>query len=264
MLGIGLSVPGVAVRRRTASAVDYAARYGVVDAWLLREASGNRASAAGGSTLTDTNTVTGAAAIAAGLGVSSQFTAANTEQLTCVDAAALSITADADWWLSVWVQFDTLGADRGLVFKGTGTGATTLEYAVRYINATGRFRADWGDAGGVAATALTLSSSGAIATATPYHVLVAHAAAEDLLIGIVNGGTADTAATSGRIPTNTAGNFRLGVFNAAGNPHNGRLSDVTIGKPAALPSGVATMSALAAEIATRIYNGGTGRAYPFS
>ena len=106
--------------------------------WKLEEASGARADAIGANTLTDSNTVT----VAAGrVGSAGQFVAANSETLTSVDNAALSM-GNIDFTLSAWVYLDTDPTDdRPFIFKGDAGVTALQEYFLRYVGgATDRFQ----------------------------------------------------------------------------------------------------------------------------
>lgn len=246
------------VLRRTAIGVDYSARWGLISYWPLREASGQRNDyTSKGYHLTDNNTVTGAAALFASLGVSSQFVAANTENLSRVDNADLS-TGNVDFAVSAFVQFDALGADRVFLYKGSSTSAVGEEFALRYQNSSGRMRWEVGDSTGVGIVSVNATTFGAISAGVPYHVFAYHDSVNNVN-GIVVNGVATTTSALGRFPTDTAGAFRIGVLNTASSPHDGRVSDVAFFKSP--PGGIA---ALVAEIPARIYGAGVPRAYPWS
>lgn len=251
-IGVGLAI----TRGRQATTTSYPARWGLIEYWSLSEASGDRAGV-NGNTLTDNNTVTGGVALAANLGASSQFVAANTESLSVADTAPLS-AGNVDWGLALWALVDSSGTDRVLAFKGTGSAATTLEFALRYQNSSGLFRFEWGDSGGTGIVGFNATVFGAISTATPYHLFAYHDSVNDV-VGLVVNGVATTTASLGRFPTDTAGAFRVGVLNATTFPHDGRISDVALFKSP--PGGIA---ALLTEIPTHLYNSGNGRPYPWT
>ena len=247
------------IQTRRANLLDYAARWGALVYAPLTEASGNRSELLSGLTLTDTNTVTGGAAIAANIGASSQFTAANSERLTRADNATMSIAADQDWWFWIWVLADSFGADRYIVHKGSGISATTLEYSLQYQNSNQRFVGSMGDGSNTGVVNATANALGAPATATPYGILVTHDSVNNLLGIRVNNGTKNTAATSGRQPADTAGGFNLSSRTGTANFWDGRMSGYVFGK--APPLGIA---AVEDEISATLNNAGAGLAFPWT
>jgi len=77
---------------------------GLVACWKLDEASGSRVDSVAGLALTDNDTVTQAAGQVGG---AAQFTAANSEYLSCADSDAWNFTGSA-FTLACWVYPDTL------------------------------------------------------------------------------------------------------------------------------------------------------------
>lgn len=238
--------------------IDYPGVWGLISYWKLDEASGQRDDSRSTSHLTDTNTVTQATGATAVLGSSAQFVAANSEQLTRVDNAALS-SGDVDLWVAAWAYLDSKPSNGGIAFKGTGVAAGTVEYALFYQGGgTDRLRFQIGDSAAGSLTTVSATVLGSPSLATWYFVLGYHDSVNDEIGISVNGGAFTTGATSGRAPADTAGSFRIGSLNGA-SFFDGRIDSVAIGKSP--PGGIA---ALATQIRDRLYNAGLGREYPWT
>lgn len=231
-----------------------ATRYGLISAWNLDEASGNRADSFGTNTLTDNNTVTSNPGVG-GVGTAAQFTAANSEYLTIADNASLGVgTVDA-WW-SGWAYFDSLGDTQRLISQDSGL--TPHRDFIIMRDTSNRFLVLASPTGaGAAYVTLTASTFGAVSLSTWYHWFVYHRTGIELGIAI-NGGAFQTLAYTGGIADGSP-NFDLGRYaNGGGNFMNGRQAAVGMGKSP--PGGLSL--ALAAEIRTYLRNGGTARLYP--
>ena len=95
-------------------------KQGLVGAWPLDEASGNRRDVSGlGNTLIDNATVTGNPGPSIYIPLASQFTAANSEYLSIADNALLSM-GDIEFTIACFFYADSLpvGNFSGLVTKG--------------------------------------------------------------------------------------------------------------------------------------------------
>ncbi len=220
----------------------------LVSYWKLEEASGARADEVGGNTLTDDNTVTQAVGK---LGNCGQFTRANSEQLSHVDNASLSV-GDIDFTWAGWVYADTLTNNSGIL----GKWGTNNEYALWYYNLsslglTFMFSVVDGSGG---TTHLRAASAGAPATGTWYYIVAWHDSVANTINIQVNNGTVDsTAHTTGvRDGTNafSVGNYASG---SAGIYWDGRIDSVGFWK-----------RVLTAAERTSLYNSGAGLEYPFS
>ena len=113
---------------------------GLVAYWPLDEASGTRRDLSGnGLTLTDNNTVTGAAGPSSKLPLASQFTSANSESLSRLDTSLLR-TASTGLTLEIWVRADTLpGAGSFVQIIGKSNQSTQREYEIQWNGDNSRF-----------------------------------------------------------------------------------------------------------------------------
>jgi hypothetical protein len=188
-------------------------------------------------------------------GLAANIAAATSERLTIADNAGLSIGGDIDAWWVALVRPATLGADRYMIHKGTGISANTLEYSLDFTNSASRFRAQWGDATNTGLITVSANNLGAPSVGQNYLLLGYHDAANNLLGIRANNGTANTAATSGRVPTDTAGGFNISSRTGSANFWDGLIDFAAIGKP---PGAIASVID---AISSRLYNGGNFISY---
>jgi len=220
--------------------------------WKLDEASGSRADSHGSNTLTDNNTVTQAAGK---IGNAAQFTRANSEYLSIADNAALS-TGNIDFTVAAWVYLDSKPAGDFLyIATKSSTVGPVVEFNLYYNVATvDRFVFEIFNNPPSISRVATANNFGAASLGAWYHVVGWHDSVNDLVGISVNAGTANTTATSGTAPGDTAGAFELGRYGAlASRYHNGRIDEVGFWK-----------RVLTADERTALYNGGAGLAYPFA
>lgn len=211
--------------------------------WKLAEASGTRADEWGDNDLTDNNTVTGNPGK---IGNACQFTAANSEYLSVVDNAALSM-GDFDFTIAGWVYLDSLGVLRWAVSKyGSGT---TQEYGI-YVDTSNRMNFFVSPDGTL--FTLVTNTSVTLTTGTWYFVCAWHDATANTINLSVNNGTAASAAHTTGV-WNGPSSFLLGARAAGTEPWNGRLDAWGVWK-----------KALSASERTTLYNAGTGVEHPFS
>jgi len=209
----------------------------LISYWKLGEASGNRVDSHGSNTLTDNNTVTQAAGK---IGNAAQFTAASSEYLSIVDNAGIS-TGNIDFSIAGWVYLDSKASSRRIFSK---TDNTDSEYNLFYRQSTDRFQFDI-NSGGIAVAASTLGSP---STATWYFIVAWHDAAGDTLNIQINNGTADSTATAGVGPSDTAYGLQLGRLGT--DYMDGRIDDTAFWK-----------RTLSSDERTQLYNGGNGLSY---
>jgi hypothetical protein len=219
----------------------------LISYWKLEEASGTRADAvtASGNDLTDNNTVTQNPGIIAN---AAQFTRVNTEYLSHADNASLS-TGDIDYTVAAWVYLDSKPGNMGIIAKDSG--GANREYVLQYTNASVRFVFTVLDTAGSTIGLVTANTFGAPSTGTWYLVVAWHDSVNNLVGISVNGGTADTAATTG-VPADKTATFYIGADQAVSN-WDGRIDEVGFWK-----------KVLTATERTNLYNGGAGRTYPFT
>lgn len=215
--------------------------------WKLDEASGVRDDAVGANNLTDNNTVTQAAGT---VGNAAQFTAANSEYLSIADNADLS-TGDIDFTVTAWVYLDSKGANRTIASKAS---FGIEEWLLRYSSANDRFEFYILDSTPAFRVA-TANTLGVPATATWYFIVAWHDATANTVSIQVNDGTADSGAAGSGGPADRAGAFGIGAYGdgTAATFHDGRVDAAGFWK-----------RTLTATEKTYLYNGGSGREYPFT
>ena len=220
----------------------------LISYWKLDEASGTRVdSHTGGNDLTDNNTVTQAAGK---IGNSAQFTNANSESLTRVDNASLSV-GNIDFTWAGWFYLDSKTTYRiGFCkYQTPLLGNADFEYRIYYDAPADRFLFTIGDGGANSAVA-TANNLGSPSTATWYYIVGWHDASADTISIQVNNGTADsTAYASGSF--DGAGDLIIGL-QAGAFGWDGRMDELGFWK-----------RVLTAAERTALYNGGSGLAYPF-
>jgi hypothetical protein len=229
-----------------AAPIDYPARYGAVAHYALDEASGNAIATLGGLDLTAVN------APGATTGKVSGARAISSSGTKCFTRAddVLFRQGSYDFALGFWVNPTTVGADQALISKdGSTTGWHTRFTSANKILFISR-QAGGADYGRVTSTT-------ALSASTWSYVLLGVDFASALVFVSINAGAFDTAVGTGTPGPGTA-NFELGRNPSAGETvFTGALDEVTIFKPTGIAS-------LRAEMASRLYNGGAGLAYPWA
>lgn len=192
--------------------------------WKLTEASSTRADTSGnGFTLTDNNTVTGNPGPGGSLATASQFTAANSEYLSCADNATLSM-GDIAFTIVAKVYLDSLGVDRAVLAK-SDAGANTNEYEIG-VSSSNRF---YFKVGNGSTSAVVTNTSVTATTATWYFLVAKHDPAANTITLAVNQGTAASASYSGG-SYNSAHSLVIGQNGGGGAFWNGRIAGVGIWK----------------------------------
>jgi hypothetical protein len=207
----------------------------------MDDASGNAIATVGGD-LTDNGSVgTGTAKLGTG---SRDFESGSSQYFSATDQTWNSF-GNIDVSISFWVQFESLGVSRSLVFKENGS---TGDYYIYVHGVTSVIRSGANYDGNADVNATTF---GAVSTGVWYLVVWKYNAATDTLSISVNT-TANTRSYSSGI-NDAADIFRVGndFYN---NFHDGLIDELIIWKGYCLSS--------ADE--TELYNGGTGLAYPFA
>ena len=162
--------------------------------WRLEEASGTRLDdlngcGGAGCDMTDNNTVTQNPGT---IGNAAQFTNANSEYLSHVDNADLSV-GDIDFTWSVWVYLDSKAANRTIIFKSGGTAATSA-YQILYDQVADRFKFIVGN--GTTSGTAQANVLGSPSTATWYFIIGWHDATANTVNIQVNNGTVNTTSYS--------------------------------------------------------------------
>lgn len=217
---------------------------GLIAYWRMEEVSLQRQDVAGLNLLADNNTVTQQTGRVGNCG---QFTAANNEYLSIADNAALSRgTSDFTW--VYWVYHDTKAASQVHLHKGTDLGVN-YEYASLYFQTNDRFR--FAVANNVVAAAFNANTFGAPSVSTWYNLAFWYDSAAQTVNASVNNGATDSLAWTGG-GYDSAADFNMGRAVSNTLPMNGRMDEVGFWKRVLSPSERAFL-----------YNGGSGRSYPF-
>jgi hypothetical protein len=217
---------------------------GVVAFWKLGEASGTRSDSVGSNHLTDNNTVTQAAGK---VGNAASFASASSEYLSVADNADLS-TGDVDFTFAGWFYLTTKTVAMDLFAKWGASGQ--FEYILTYDQTTDRF-IFFVSNNGTATVPVTASTFGSPSTAPWYFIVVYHDAAGNLIGISVNNGAFNTAAHTTGVFNSTAP-FQIGGRASSPMYLNGRGDAVGFWK-----------RLLTAPEITELYNGGSGKEYPF-
>lgn len=182
------------------------------------------------------------------IGNAAQFTNANAEYLNIADNPALSC-GNIDFSFSMWVYLDSDTATRGIIAKGTGDAAATLEYRLLYNSVQDRFNFAVSD--GATLTTVGSSTFGPLTTATWYHIAVWHDSVNNVLGIRINDSATDTIAHTVGCQDG-AGAFKIGTSGAITNFMDGRVDEVGFWK-----------KVLSAAEITALYNGGFGQTWNF-
>ena len=222
-------------------------KQGLVDFWSLQEASGSRASVFGSMPLTDTNTVTQTSGPSYQVPLAAKFTATNSESLSRVDEAALSITADWSW--AGWIRLDSKPANvMKVINKLVGTSDSPFE--IRWLNTSDRFD-----------VTVLVSSLGSIATANTFgaptlatwcFLFASYTSADKKARISINNGAQDVSTAAAGNPIDTTNPLSFGANSAGSAFLDGAMAGW----------GLWSRVLTAAEITT-LYNGGNGLLFPF-
>lgn len=212
--------------------------------WTLEEASGDRSSIIGSHTLTDNNTVTGAAGK---VDQAAQFTRANSEYLNTAHSSNISF-GDEYLIMTCWVYLDSKAGNMGIVGKWNADGVSDREYLIWYESSTDRFHFSV-STDGSAVTTVTASNFGAPSTGTWYWIFVQHNPDADVIEINVNNGTVNQAAHSGGINQGTT-DLEIGrarFSDSTTNHFDGRIDEVSI-----------FSGGMGSQFQSAIYNSGSG------
>ncbi|MBI3335907.1 MAG: laminin G domain-containing protein [Candidatus Portnoybacteria bacterium] len=185
--------------------------------------------------------------VSPGAGPAAQFTSANSEYLSRADNADLS-TGDIDFTISAWVWMDSQPANPMNIVTRQDSNSVR-EYQLVWDNSDNRFTFGVFDSAGNEVGRVRANSFGALSTNTWYFVVAGHRGGATNQVFIkVNGGTEDTASTTGA-PSDTAASTRIGTQETSPiRLWNGRIALVGFWK----------RDLTSAEV-TSLYNSGTGR-----
>lgn len=214
--------------------------------WTLDEASGNRSSLIGSHTLTDNNTVTGAAGK---VGQACQFTRANSEYFNTASTSNISF-GDEYMILTCWVYLDSKPNDMAICGKWNADGVNNREFLLWYRSTGDRFRFTV-SSDGSAQTHVDANNLGSPSTATWYFIQCQHNPSSNNIQISVNNGTANSTSHSGGINQGST-DFEIGrarFADADPNHFNGRIDEVTL-----------FGGGMGDHFRSTIYNSGNGRA----
>lgn len=215
----------------------------LVSYWSLEEASGTRADAHGGHTLSDNNTVTSGTGK---VGTAAQFTAANSESLSASDHDDFSI--NGDFSVLAWVKPSALGAS---TFRRVATKddvGSNREWSL-YISDGGNVVLEVFDSvsGFIQASSSAITSDG-----NTWSCLISTYTAADKKARVyVNAGSEAVSAALTNGPGNTTSGFYIGTASDGSfQDMDGLIDEVGIwGK------------LLTSDERTWLYNSGSGRSY---
>lgn len=220
----------------------------LISHWKLDEASGNALDSHGSNELTETSGTIGTAA--GKVGNARDLEAGDTEYFSIADNDDLS-TGDVAFTLGGWVNLESKGAARIIASKGAGpVSDANTEFQLFYSAASDRFA--FAVANGTADVVVVATDFGSPSTSTWYFVLGWHdPVANKIYISVNNSTPAETALATGV----NAGNadFVLGASPLQSLYWDGLIDEFSFWK-----------RVLTADERTRLYNGGTGLAYPFT
>lgn len=208
----------------------------LVEYWQLDEASGNRAGAHAGLTLTDNNTVGSATGLVYSNAAS--FVRTNSEFLSRASESVLQ-TGAVDFWCAVWVYLDAKDGEMYFVSK------SDFEWAAAYRLNGDRFVFY----ANTSFNRITGNNHGSPSTGVWNLIVVWRNQTAGTAHISVNAGTANSGTVAA--PTAGSGAFLIGAHNSASNYMDGRIGPCMFGKDY-----VPTTDDL-----TWLYNSGAGRTY---
>lgn len=187
------------------------------------------------------------------IGLAASFNGTD-EQLTATNAVAPNTTvADTSFFVAAYFRMAVGGATQYLLLRGTGSGATTLQYSLR-VTSGNVLRGEIGDSTGAGVVAV--QDATVIQPDTPHLAILYHDHVNDVLGLSLDGAAPITTATGGKVPNDLAGTLRIGARAASSNVWNGAIDSVAFAKDP--PGG---MAALVASLPARWWNGGSGLPY---
>lgn len=217
--------------------------------WKLDEVSGTRADSVGGQTLGDNGSV------GSTTGVISNAASFNPtlSQWLSVASSATTQTGNIDFTIAAWVKLANTSTNRAVVSKYLITG-NAREYEIQYTQSVNRFRfivsPDGSSTGlGIA----TADNFGGPSTGVWYLVIAWHDSVNDQVgIQVMNSGDANTTAYSSGVAVKAA-SFGIGAQSNASTFMSGDIDEVYFCKN----------TVLSLDQRTALWNGGSGRTYPF-
>lgn len=154
-----------------------------------------------------------------------ELEASQQQHLSHVDNASLS-TGDIDFSADLFVELESKSVQQFIVGKGT---SATMEWILEYAQVQDRFRFYTRTIGGTF-TVVDADNLGSPKVGVPYHIYVEHDASGNTLKIRVNGGTANSTATSGNAPPDTTEPFRIGYLGAGSNYLDAKIDELAFRK----------------------------------
>jgi len=220
--------------------------------WKLDESSGNAADSYGSSTLTNANSTP---YVSGKINNGADFELSSSQYLYCADSVDLSITGDIS--MSAWIKPESApgsGIEYAIIGKNLSSG-NQLSYVFGYFNNGGTLRLQlFLDQTGNATTYETLSKNVDLGTGTFKYVAVTWTASTKVATFYVDGSSIGT--HTGSVVSsifNGTGNFNIGKNGGDGTAYFDGMID---------EAGIWTRALTSTEI-TSLYNGGSGKSYPF-
>lgn len=217
---------------------------GLIAHWSLEEPTGTRVDSEPTGTaqnLTDNNTVGTVGGIE---GNAALFVSANSESLSHVDSADLSV-GNIDFAVAAWLKFTDILTSQSIVSHYQASGEQRA-WDMRYNSTSGKL--NWVvSSDGTAVTTLEMTTFGTPATNTWIFFYAQHDAATDTIYGSVNDtSTGSTAHTTGVL--NSTADFTVGANSGGTRYFYGAIDEVSFWK----------RILTSAEI-TELYNAGAGK-----
>lgn len=172
--------------------------------------------------LTATNSPTYASGI---IGQGLDLESGSAQHLNCTDNANLS-TGDINFSGDIWVKLESKAVQMLIVGKATGA---TMEYILEYAQIQDRFRF-YIRSGGGTFVVVDADNLGSPSLGVWYHIYYEHDATNNFVRIRVNGGTANSTATSGTAPPDTASPLRFGYLGSGSNYLDGVIDEAAFWK----------------------------------
>ena len=222
---------------------------GLVAHWKMNETSGTRADSHGTSPLLNNGTVTSATGK---LGNAADFELADSDYLSRVDTAALSMGPEVDFSFFAWVQMESKTANiMAIVSKSATSGAASnYEWAAYYENTADRLV--FAVSNGTTTGSQAATSLGSPSTGVMYFLGCWHDAVNNTLNIQINNGPVDTVGFSAGSWDSTHP-FQIGLAFGTVRYWDGLIDSVSLFKRVLSPGE-----------RTHIYNGGAGLDYPLN
>jgi hypothetical protein len=215
----------------------------LISHWKLNEGSGTRSDSYGSNHLTDTNTV---ASTTGKIDDAASFISANSERLDLAHNASITLGANQDFSIALWVNSVSHGSAANLIHKSLGWIQPELsEYQVYSHFGITRFHVGNG-AANAEVSGETLSDG------TWMFIIAWYSSADQKVYIQCDNGTPDEAAWTGGTQSSSGAGFSIGGANVGGGHFNGAIDSVTFWK-----------RVLTSQERTDLYNSGNGLDYPF-